>query len=96
MVLSNTGAYRPDPSSSTSSSEDKTDLRLRESRENDAVDEKFGFARVSDQVRIIKVYPNVVCQFPTQGLAALRFCPLREPSPFRPCLGFPAPENAKL
>ncbi len=53
MVLANTGAYRPDPSSGAGpgGGEDKTDLRLRESRDNDAIDLKYGFERISDQVR---------------------------------------------
>ncbi len=49
MVLSNSGAYRPDKD--PGAGEDKTDLRLRESRENDEIDSKYGFARISDQVR---------------------------------------------
>jgi DNA polymerase epsilon subunit 1 len=47
----NTGAYRPDPGESGDASGDKSDIRLRESRENDAIDVKYGFNRISGEVR---------------------------------------------
>ena len=57
MVYQNTGAYRSDPldknsgASGDASGNDKSDIRLRESREHDAIDVKYGYNRISGEVR---------------------------------------------
>jgi len=44
----NSGKYVKDKEEKEDWDEDKTDLRVKESRENDAIDAKYGFNRVSD------------------------------------------------
>lgn len=53
MPLANTGAYRPEGGDAADQDavDAKSDLRLRESREHDAVDAKYGFVRISSEIR---------------------------------------------
>ena len=57
----NTGAFRPPPGSGPGGrrgeggaegydGSEKADLRLKESKDNDAIDAKYGFNRISDEV----------------------------------------------
>ncbi|XP_069681734.1 DNA polymerase epsilon catalytic subunit 1 [Periplaneta americana] len=54
MVLQNSGKYRPEKKEVTKGftgrREETSELRLRESLENDAIDSKYGFDRVSDHL----------------------------------------------
>ncbi len=49
----NTGKYVADKSNDNPD-EDKTDLRLKESRENDIIDAKYGFNRVADNLERVR------------------------------------------
>jgi DNA polymerase epsilon subunit 1 len=52
MVLRNTGRFVADKASAAAASaldDGKTDFRLRESREADAIDTKYGFDRVAER-----------------------------------------------
>ena len=40
--------------------EDKTDLRVKESRENDIIDAKYGFNRVADNQERVRRYFGVI------------------------------------
>ncbi|KAJ9600508.1 hypothetical protein L9F63_009198, partial [Diploptera punctata] len=54
MVLQNSGKYRPERKDGAKgaggSREETSEIRLRESLENDAIDSKYGFERVADHL----------------------------------------------
>ncbi|KAG8226587.1 hypothetical protein J437_LFUL007279 [Ladona fulva] len=64
MVLQNSGKYRPDNSknwknSSGGSGEETSELRLRQSLENDVIDSKYGFERVKDHAEHVGYLINM-------------------------------------
>ncbi|CAB4064926.1 POLE [Lepeophtheirus salmonis] len=57
MVLHNSGRYMKE--SSSKEDENKTDYRLRESKENDAIDSKYGFVRISEYTERVGFLMNM-------------------------------------